>query len=187
MSADYWAGRKYCSHACAQSASKGRESPKKGRPVRSIEERFWSKVHVGSPDECWPWVGAQEVAGYGILLRAPGLFYKTHRLSWQLANNRPVPDGMFVCHRCDNPPCVNPSHLFLGTAKDNNQDRSRKGRGRENRVFGESSPTAKISDADVAAIRALVAAGSTQQAAADRFGIKQQHVSRIVRGLNRTR
>lgn len=151
----------------------------------SAPDRFWSKVARGAPDDCWPWIGARERAGYGILAREErGLVHKTHRLSWQMANG-PIPDGLFVCHRCDNPPCVNPAHLYVGTASDNATDRASRGRGRENRVRGEASPVAKLSDAQVIEIRRLVASGMTQQAVADRFGIVQPHVSRIVRGVSR--
>jgi hypothetical protein len=82
----------------------------------------------GGPDACWPWTGRTE-GGYGRLW-FKNKHERAHRVAWALANNQPVPDGMVVCHRCDNPPCCNPADLWLGTRTDNNADRDAKGRQR---------------------------------------------------------
>ena len=113
-----------------------------GRP-RTIEQVFWSKFQRGAEDECWRW-GACTKNGYGNTHRG-----YAHRMSWEI-HNGPVPSGMFVCHRCDNKLCVNPSHLFLGSPKDNNSDMWAKGRG----ANGERNGHCKISDQDVRDIRA---------------------------------
>jgi HNH endonuclease len=106
---------------------------KKGRPARakrSLEERFWEKVDKRGPDECWEWTGGRFGPGYGALSRdresgpAPA-----HRLSYEFAYG-PIHDGLHVLHRCDNPPCVNPAHLWAGTHDDNMADRHAKGRSR---------------------------------------------------------
>lgn len=102
---------------------------KKGVPWRNTEERFWASVNRGGENDCWIWTGAARPTGYGICRwrqRPDG----AHRVSWEMANGRAVPDGMYVLHRCDNPQCVNPRHLFVGTHSDNMRDMLAKGRGR---------------------------------------------------------
>lgn len=103
----------YCSHACAL---KSQERP--------IEERFWEKVKKTS--ECWLWTAAVDRKGYGRIGLGPDLL-GAHRYSWELAYG-PIPDGMAVLHHCDNPLCVRPEHLWLGTIADNNRDMIKKGR-----------------------------------------------------------
>ena len=90
------------------------------------EKRFWMQVHKSSG--CWVWVGNRIPQGYGTI-GVGGKPVRAHRYSWEL-HNGPIPDGLFVLHRCDNPPCVRPDHLFLGTALDNSRDCVDKGRHR---------------------------------------------------------
>jgi hypothetical protein len=92
----------------------------------TVEDRFWAKVNRRGPDDCWVWTGSTDPRGYGHIWRQ-GRLVPTHRLSYEL-NRGPIPDGMCVLHRCDNPPCCNPSHLFLGTKADNAHDMHAKGR-----------------------------------------------------------
>lgn len=90
-------------------------------------ERFWRQVVVRGPNDCWEWQGTTNTRGYGQFGIA-GKRWVASRLSLTIALGRPIADGMLCCHRCDNPPCVNPAHLWEGTDKDNAQDASRKRR-----------------------------------------------------------
>lgn len=118
---------------------------------KPLESRFWSYVSKG--DSCWLWIGARTVTGYGAIgaERPSRKTLKAHRVSYELHLGK-IPDGLLVCHRCDNPLCVNPDHLFLGTSLDNNRDREAKGRG--NQAKGQSQAHAKLTEDDVKYIRA---------------------------------
>lgn len=151
-----------------------------------LEERFWAKVAIAGADDCWAWTASVNHKGYGRIAvggpRTPRL--AAHRYSYEL-HAGPIPQGMFVCHRCDNPPCVNPAHLFLGTPADNSADMLAKGRCRSHGVLG---PCPKLRGQRSAAKLTLAqldeiwrAAGS-QTEISERFGISQSHVSRIKRG-----
>lgn len=94
----------------------------RGRP---LTERFWEKVDVGGPDECWDWQGARAHYGHGII-NVTGRSLLAHRVAWSITHGDPAEAN--VCHRCDNPPCCNPAHLFLGSQADNIADMHRKGR-----------------------------------------------------------
>ena len=89
-----------------------------------VVDRFWS--YVDSSKECWTWTAYKNKDKYGVFAidRIP---HYAHRVSWMIHNGE-IPDGLCVLHKCDNPPCVRPDHLFLGTRKDNNVDKSLKGR-----------------------------------------------------------
>lgn len=92
---------------------------------QELELAFWSHVERRGPDDCWLWTGRRDTWGYGAL-SFRGKSYVASRLSWAIANHA-QPDG-YVCHSCDNPPCVNPAHLWLGDAAANNADKVAKGR-----------------------------------------------------------
>jgi hypothetical protein len=90
------------------------------------EQRFWSKVDKRGPDECWPWVGGVDGRGYGRSRYNGSGRTTAHRIAWQLANGRDA--LLFVLHRCDNPVCCNPAHLWEGTQSENMRDMAAKGR-----------------------------------------------------------
>lgn len=127
---------------------------------------------------CREWTRGKDWDGYGIV-RIEGRSYRAHRVAWELENG-PIPEKMLVCHTCDNPPCIEISHLFLGTSLDNNRDRQEKGRSSNRR--GEKCPTAKLTWEKVAKIRALAASGKTHTSIAPLFGVTREAVSTIVRG-----
>jgi hypothetical protein len=87
--------------------------------------RFWSKVDIKSADECWEWLSSKTSFGHGRFISENDI--TAHRFSWILFNGA-IPDGLCVCHTCDNPGCVNPNHLWVGTKTDNNRDMTAKGR-----------------------------------------------------------
>ena len=120
----------------------------------SFEERFWTKVAKVDGDGCWEWLGSRVGSGkpearYGQFASGDTQL-KAHRVAWELTNG-PIPEGMLACHRCDNPGCVRPSHLFLGTPKDNSVDMVEKGRGWKH--DGALCPRAKLTPEQVAEIR----------------------------------
>jgi hypothetical protein len=98
----------------------------------SRKEQFWALVdRSGGPDACHPWTGGRSPKGYGVF-RIYDRAQRTHRIAWRLTCG-PIPPGISVLHRCDNPPCCNPDHLWLGTNGDNNIDRTQKGRSADQR------------------------------------------------------
>lgn len=117
--AKHWA-KGYCRKHYRRWAANGHTD------LLSFEERFWRQVDRREPDACWPWTGAT-IKGYGHSHWGREHYY-AHRKSWELAFG-PIPDGMVVRHRCDNPPCVNPAHLEVGTQADNVADMIARGRG----------------------------------------------------------
>lgn len=140
------------------------------------ETRFWD--HVMKTESCWLWTGATTPAGYGV--GSIGRRYiRAHRLAWILFNG-PIPQGKFVCHSCDNPRCVNPDHLFLGDPADNTHDMRAKGR--QFNPLGERSHFAKLTEADVRAIRSEYATKRTpMRILAARYQVSRATISDIVR------
>jgi len=178
VTGSYWIARRFCSPSCRVSGTKGERRSTFGKEKRTLDERFWSKVAKGPVDKCWLWMGASN-GGYGYLGKTRGQqSILAHRLSYELHYGT-LSNDLCVCHRCDNPACVNPLHLFAGTKADNNRDKEDKGRG--NHVTGTGHPSAKLSVEGVATIKKLYVNGMTQTAIANMFNVSQNTVSRVVR------
>lgn len=137
-----------------------------------------------TPSECWTFTGARRSGGYGNMTRGAkgGGNEAAHRLAWMLVNG-PIPDGKYVLHRCDNPPCCNPAHLFLGTLRDNTQDMLAKGRHRVYR--GEDHPQVRLSDQAIGELRRLAPIVDNHAELGRRFGISKQYARAIVLGHQR--
>lgn len=158
-------------------------------------QRFWNKVDKsGGDDACWLWQASRTTDGYGRV-GINGTILYAHRVSWQIVHGA-IPDGIFVCHHCDNPPCINPRHLFLGTNTDNVHDMLAKGRGNkasgarnghatrpEKTLRGEANPQSKLTEESVRLIRQLYAAGGvSHRHLARRFGVGRSTIARILSG-----
>jgi hypothetical protein len=144
----------------------------KAQKQPQLADRFWMKVDKRGHEDCWPWIAAirKESEGYGAFW-LNGRHHPAHKIAWQLTKGE-VPKGIVVCHKCDNPRCCNPKHLFLGTPKENNDDKVKKKR----HTFGKNNGNAKLSDDAVAEIRRLKPPGPTPKGLktvlAKRFGVR---------------
>ncbi len=140
-------------------------------------ERFWSGADKGGPDECWEWRASKARNDYGQWC-VKGKAQQAHRAAWELVNGA-IPKGYFVCHKCDNPPCVNPNHLFLGTPLDNMLDAQRKGR--LVHYEGEKHVNSKLTVKQVLEIRHRWNEGiASQSAMARELGVSKSLVNQIV-------
>ncbi len=145
------------------------------------QRRFWRRVAIGPADGCWLWTATKNRGGYGIFTRWGDSYHRTicSRISWQLSYG-PIPEGIFVLHKCDIPACVNPTHLFLGTQAANLGDMTSKGRRRGE--FGEGHHCAKMSADKVRQLRLLRCRGWTYERLAGNFGITHQSARLIAIG-----
>jgi len=162
----------FCSVRCANLS----------RVVETAEQRFWK--HVNKTDHCWLWTGGTVGGGYGIFwLNHPKRMQVAHRFSWEILHG-PVPSGLLLCHDCrplrDNPACVNPRHLFVGTCKDNTQDASQKG----TLCKGEENHFSKLTEGQVIQIRSLFDRGESNVSLAAKFGITKDGILKITSGTN---
>lgn len=181
----------YCNCGCGEktklvSHTDARRGDKKGQPqkfirghrkITPIEERFRAKVDSsGGENSCWNWLGSLTETGYGRFDRSE----RAHRISYELFIGE-IPQGLHVCHSCDNRKCVNPKHLFLGTRAENMADMVRKGR----QLKGESRPDHKLTEEQVKLIRSKYRKGSiTHQSLADEFGVARTTITIILNGTN---
>jgi hypothetical protein len=147
--------------------------PSMEKPMRRhLKDRFWAKVDKRGKKDCWEWAASRDSLGYGRI-RSGSRILSAHRLSWEL-HKGPIPVGLSVLHRCDNPPCCNPVHLFLGSQQDNVSDMIMKGR---RKVFrGIENGNARLTENIVRAIRATM---EPQRKIAKQFNICQSTVGKI--------
>lgn len=140
--------------------------------LESAKKRFWAKVKKSKDsDGCWEWQGCKTRAGYGQI-NLNGKSCYAHRFVWEFTKGQ-IPDGIYACHHCDNPGCVNPDHIFLGTNSDNQQDAKTKGR--------RASGSNKLTEEDVVKIRKRYSIGDiTQRKIADIYGVTDPCISMIV-------
>lgn len=199
----YAASAIYCSHAC-QSASMVRRIERPcaacgatlaviparadgskrvycNRVCKTIGDRVAPEDlylrKVVKREGCWGWVGATDKAGYPTfsIKRGPDItIFRAHRFSWELHRGK-IENGLGVLHTCDNPPCTNPDHLFLGTQTENIADMHRKRRG----VFGERTAQAKLNDAGVVRVLSMLSEGMSHSAIADVMGVHRRSISDI--------
>lgn len=135
---------------------------------------FWARVAKGEPDSCWPWTSSRTSNGYGRFRFSRGR-HRAHRIAFLLSYGE-APEGVGVLHTCDNPPCCNPAHLFLGSQSENVRDMVNKGRCRA------QYNAVKLSHEIVGELRQLNAAGHSFNALAARFGIHRTTVARAATG-----
>lgn len=149
-------------------------------PPQSDLDRFWSQVNFGSGAGCWEWAGKwNQQRGYGWFTgKHSGGRQYAHRYVYAAINGE-IPKGIYICHRCDNPRCVRPDHLFAGTPRENIRDAMAKGR-----MKGFVSQR-KLSDADVLDILRLHDQGIGHPDIAQQFGVTTQWVARIIAGARR--
>lgn len=181
----------FCKCGCGQRTSIIKETRRsagyvKGEPYpfvrghkgRSLSDRFWSKVRIADNNACWIWQGTISTTGYGAI-GVKGKTLIASRVAWELTYGT-IPVGSHVCHQCDNPKCVNPSHLFLGSPKTNSDDKIAKGRWKGNKKVGNDRPQAKLTPADVLRIRELAASGVSHRKIAKMYPVEHTAIDAII-------
>ena len=147
------------------------------------KDEFLNYVIVGTDTECWPWTGSTNGRRYGRL-EFEGKYQQAHRVSYQIFREA-IPDNTNVLHECDNPICVNPKHLFLGTQQDNVDDMIAKGRacfGDQRPIVGSQHPSAQLDEDKVREIKRLLNEGHRHRDIANYFGVARQTITNISTG-----
>jgi HNH endonuclease len=174
--------KKFCSLSCSVSFTN--RTNKKRTPEQlwdSLVKRFWEYIKKGEVDECWEWQGAKDTStGYGVIGSGrqgiKGRTQRIHRVSWKIHFGDP--GDQYVLHKCDNRPCGNPHHLFLGTHQDNMKDRDQKGRG----LMGEQANQAKLTEREVKEIKIRLANRESHRNIAKLYKVSPSIICRINTG-----
>lgn len=143
-------------------------------------DKFWKRVNITGLLDCWEWQGAKNQKGYGLVWKDQHHPSSAHRFAWE-ATYYPIPKGKLILHKCDNPPCCNPNHLYLGTNQDNMNDRKKRNP-HHPRTMGENHPSAKLTEHNVREIKRLIAKGDQQKDIAKGFSVSTTAISRINTG-----
>ncbi|GAA3882836.1 HNH endonuclease [Haloarcula argentinensis] len=151
--------------------------------LKKVSGRFWSKVDKGDAEDCWEWQAARSDSGFGNgrgygQFKFDGSMRNAHRIAYALENGDP--EGELVLHKCDNPGCVNPSHLYLGDQSDNVQDMFERGRKSHS---GDDNPPSKLQRSDVVEIKHRLS-DETHSSIAEDFGVSRSTISMISSGDN---
>lgn len=164
------------------------DMPNASKPIGELSEsdkaRFFAKINRDGPTmpymetACWVWTGAKDKKGYGRA-RANGKTHLSHRLSFQISNAQ-IPEGRLCLHRCDNPPCVNPTHLRNGTARQNTEEMMEKGR--DFHAFGEEHPRAKLDRNKVLEMRGMRKSGGSILSISRKFGVAWWTAKKAIQG-----
>ncbi len=169
----------FCSKEC-------RSLDYRTRSIKDLKTRFNDRVAVSGPDDCWEWTGRRDPNGYGrldarLIFGQRARPYLAHRISYMLTNG-PISEQLSVCHKCDNPPCCNPNHLFLGTQTENNADMDSKGRRTLPKVRrGSDINTSRLSEHQVLEI---LASKLSNKELAGKYGVSGTAIGKIRKGEN---
>lgn len=167
LSATNWKKQSYCSRMCFGAVTSRRNAEKR-QPLAAKFETFFARG-----EGCWEWQGTRGTGGYGLMQWNRKIF-RAHVLALEL-DGRPVPKGMMGCHNCDNPPCVRPSHLYVGTPKQNAEDATARNASRT----GSNNCNAKLTEDDVRTIRGM---RITHAKIAEQFGVSKVTIDKIFEG-----